>query len=72
VSEANQNWYSAEPCQSYQTEHGNMTVKATKKGFTKKNEKTKKTQGSISYSSEFYRLPIKLVKKKKQAGTLTL
>jgi hypothetical protein len=44
LSEANQNLYSAEPCQCYQTEHDNMTIKATKKAFQKKptNPKTKR------------------------------
>jgi hypothetical protein len=42
-SEANQNWYSAEPCQSYQTKYGNMTAKATKKSFSENTKKTKKT-----------------------------
>jgi hypothetical protein len=44
LSEANQNLNSAQPCQSYQTEYGNMNVKATTKKLFEKNTKTRKKQ----------------------------
>jgi hypothetical protein len=49
LSEANQNWYSVEPCQSYQTDNGNRTVNATKKGFSEKTEKKKQKKKTTSF-----------------------
>jgi hypothetical protein len=55
LSEANQNWYSAELCQCYQFEYGYMTAKGTKESFLEKNEKVNKAEKNRNFFQSWNR-----------------